>query len=70
MALKIKENYSANFNPVIRKRKRIRFLIIHYTGMKSENAAIKKLTKIQSEVSTHYFIKKSGEVLRLSLIHI
>ena len=33
--------------------------------MKSENAAIKKLTKIQSEVSTHYFIKKSGEVLRM-----
>jgi len=31
--------------------------------MKSEKLAIKKLTKIQSGVSTHYFIKKNGEIV-------
>ncbi len=65
MALKIRENYSPNFNPVIRKRKSIRFLIIHYTGMKSERKAIKRLTDIQSEVGVHYFIKKNGEIIRM-----
>ena len=41
----------------------IKFLIFHYTGMKSEAAAIKKLTNIQSEVASHYLIKKNGEVV-------
>ena len=30
--------------------------------MKSESAALKKLTNIKSEVSSHYFIKKNGEI--------
>ena len=39
-------NYSPNFN----KKKRsnsseVKYLIFHYTGMKSENAAIKRLNK-------------------------
>tara|TARA_Y100000590_G_scaffold433117_1_gene549824 strand:+ start:949 stop:1620 length:672 start_codon:yes stop_codon:yes gene_type:complete len=33
--------------------------------MKSEKVAIKRLTKIQSEVSTHYFVKKNGDILRM-----
>ena len=65
MALKIRENYSPNFDPIVRKRKTIRFLIFHYTGMKSEIKAIKKLTEIQSEVGAHYFIKKNGEIIRM-----
>ena len=31
--------------------------------MKSEKSAIKRLCKIQSEVSTNYFIKRNGEIL-------
>ena len=31
--------------------------------MKKENDAIKKLTKIQSEVSSHYFIKNNGDII-------
>ena len=65
MALKIRENYSPNFDPIVRKRKTIRFLIFHYTGMKSEIKAIKRLTEIQSEVGAHYFIKKNGEIIRM-----
>ena len=33
--------------------------------MKKESAAIKKLTNIQSEVSSHYLIKKNGEIFTL-----
>ncbi len=65
MTLKIREFYSPNFNNRRRKKKFIKFLIFHYTGMKSENEAIKRLTKIQSQVSTHYFIKYNGEILRM-----
>ena len=65
MSLKIRENYSPNFDPRIRKRKDIRFIIIHYTGMKSEKKAIQRLTKIQSEVGVHYFVKKDGDIIRM-----
>jgi len=65
MGLKIRENYSPNFDPIVRKIKNIRFLIFHYTGMKSERKAIERLTKIQSEVGAHYFIKKDGEIIRM-----
>ena len=63
MALKIDLNYSPNFNPIKRNPKQIKFLIFHYTGMKNEIEAIKKLTRIQSEVSSHYFIKNNGEII-------
>ena len=65
MTLKIREIYSPNFDSHRRKSKIIRFLIFHYTGMKKEKEAIQKLTNIQSEVSTHYFIKKNGEIIRM-----
>ena len=33
--------------------------------MKSESAAIKRLTKIQSEVSSHYFVKNNGKIISI-----
>ena len=63
MSIKTTLNYSPNFNPKKRSKKQIKFLVIHYTGMKSEKLAISRLTKIQSEVSSHYFIKKNGEII-------
>ena len=65
MLINISQNYSPNFNKFRRNRKNIKFLVIHYTGMKSEKKALNRLTDIQSEVSSHYFVKKSGKVLRL-----
>ena len=38
---------------------------MHYTGMKSESSAIKRLTNIQSQVSCHYLIKRNGEIISL-----
>ena len=65
MALKTILNYSPNFNSKKRKSKQIKFIIFHYTGMKRELEAIKKLTNIQSEVSSHYLIKNNGSILTL-----
>ena len=63
MSMKIFTNYSPNFNPKKRKTSQIKFLIFHYTGMKKESNAIKKLTNSKSKLSCHYFIKNNGETL-------
>ena len=58
-------NYSPNFDVKKRKSKNIKFIIFHYTGMKKEIEAINRLTSFNSKVSSHYFIKKNGEILSL-----
>ena len=65
MALKTTINYSPNFYPKKRTSKEIKFIIFHYTGMKSESDALNKLTDIQSEVSSHYLIKTNGEIIKI-----
>src|SRR6056300_103504 len=65
MRLKISNNNSLNFSILKRKTKMIKFIMIHYTGMKSENAAIKRLCDDRFRVSAHYFIKKNGEMINL-----
>ena len=62
---KIANNYSPNFNLHKRTKKKIKFIVIHYTGMKSENAAIKRLCDQSKSVSAHYFIKRNGKILNL-----
>ena len=63
MYLKTTINYSPNFNTKKRPKKSIKFLIFHYTGMKSEKGTIKRLTNIQSEVASHYLVKYNGEIV-------
>ncbi|MDB0054523.1 N-acetylmuramoyl-L-alanine amidase, partial [Candidatus Pelagibacter sp.] len=65
MALISEFNYSPNFNPVKRKLNQIKFIIFHYTGMRSESAALKKLTNSKSEVSSHYLVKNDGQIVAL-----
>ena len=65
MASKTTLNYSPNFNPKKRSSKQIKFIIFHYTGMKSESNALKRLIDIQSEVSCHYLIKNNGEIVKM-----
>ena len=60
MSMKRVLNYSPHFGSNKRKSKQIRFLIFHYTGMRKESDAIKRLTNIQSKVSSHYLIKRNG----------
>ena len=65
MWLKISNNYSPNFSIPKRKAKMIKFIVIHYTGMKNENVAIKRLCDENKNVSAHYFIKNNGEIINL-----
>ena len=65
MGLNLTRNYSINFSLPKRSKKLIKFIVIHYTGMKKEISAINRLTNFKSKVSCHYFIKSSGEILTL-----
>ena len=65
MGLNLTRNYSINFSLPKRQKKLIKFIIIHYTGMKSEISAIKKLIKSSSKVSSHYFIKNNGQIISM-----
>ena len=58
-------NYSPNFDTKKRNYRDIKFLIFHYTGMKSEKEAINRLTDYKSKVSCHYFIKVDGTTLNM-----
>lgn len=40
-------------------------IILHYTGMESEEAALTRLCDPASEVSCHYVIRDNGEILQL-----
>ena len=62
---KVSINYSPNFDNKKRSASKVKYLIFHYSGMKSENAAIKRLTNKSSKVSCHYFIKSNGEIIRI-----
>ena len=63
MTIKTSVNYSPNFSTSARNKKKIKYIVYHYTGMRSENKAIKRLTDLNSNVSCHYFIKRSGHII-------
>ena len=62
---KISNKYSPNFGISKRSKSKIKFIIIHYTGMNKELSAIERLCNIEFKVSAHYFIKKNGSILNL-----
>ena len=63
MSIKTSLNYSPNFSTSARNKKKIKYIVYHYTGMRSENKAIKRLTDLNSNVSCHYFIKRNGQII-------
>ena len=58
-------NYSPNFDSKKRKKSKIKYLIFHYTGMKSDKSAIQKLTNEKSKVSCHYYIDQKGQIIKM-----
>ena len=60
---KITNNYSPNFSLPKRTRKKIKYIIIHYTGMKKEASVIQRLCDEKTKVSAHYLIKKNGKII-------
>ena len=58
-------NYSPNFDLKKRHKNKIKYLIYHYTGMKNDKLAIKKLTSFNSNVSCHYYITSTGRIIQM-----
>ena len=56
---------SLNYSIKDRNKKKIKFIVIHYTGMQSERAAIKRLSSKKSEVSCHYLINRKGVIKKI-----
>ena len=65
IGLKMATNYSPNFNFPKRSKKKIKFIIIHYTGMRKESDAIQRLQDPKSNVSSHYVIKNNGKIINM-----
>ena len=62
---KMSTNYSPNFDIQKRSKKNIKYIIYHYTGMKTDNAAIRRLTNFNSKVSCHYYINRKGNLIQM-----
>ena len=65
MIIKVNFFKSPNYSIKNRKIKEINFIVIHYTGMQSVRACIKRLTTSKSKVSTHYLIDRKGETTKM-----
>ena len=63
--MKIVFDYSPNQSFKVRHKKNIKFVIIHYTGMQSEIASLKRLKDPKFKVSSHYLINRKGKIFQL-----
>jgi N-acetylmuramoyl-L-alanine amidase len=63
--MKIKIIKSPNHSIKDRNKKKIKFIVFHYTGMQSERVSIERLTSKKSEVSSHYLIGREGEIVKM-----
>jgi len=60
--------HAADFRPSPNHGARLRpisSLILHYTGMPTAAAALEQLTRVESQVSSHYFVDEDGTILQL-----
>ena len=62
--LEIRERVSPNHGPR-GEPARIDMLVLHYTGMKSAEAAIERLCDPNAKVSAHYVVEENGGIWRL-----
>ena len=63
--MNLKSIKSPNFSKKARNIEKIKFLIIHYTGMQSIRASIDRLTDIKHKVSCHYLIGRNGKIFQM-----
>ena len=63
--MKIISNFSPNHSKKSRLKRDIQFVIIHYTGMQSEIASIKRLKNPKFKVSCHYLINRKGNIIQM-----
>ena len=58
-------NLSPNYSKKARRKKNIKFIIIHYTGMQSTIESIQRLKNPNTKVSCHYLIDKKGVIIQM-----
>ena len=58
---------SPNFD--FKAKRTIKYIIIHYTGMKNQAVAITRLQSKVAKVSCHYLISKSGKIYQMVKDH-
>ena len=63
--MRVIDVFSNNFDKILGKKRRIKFIILHYTGMQSTIESISRLKSQKFKVSCHYLISKNGYVYRL-----
>ena len=63
--MKITYNFSPNCSKKKRLKSKIKFIIIHYTGMQSEIESIKRLKNPKYKVSCHYLINRKGKIIQM-----
>ena len=63
MHLKVTQKPSKNMEKL--KNRRIKYVIIHYTGMRDQKSAIKRLQSKVAKVSCHYLISRGGKVYQM-----
>ena len=63
--MKIKLDLSPNYSKKPRSKKKIKFVIIHYTGMQSEIESINRLKSPKHKVSCHYLINRKGKITQM-----
>ena len=61
--MKFKKIYTSNFDQFLNRN--IKYIIIHYTGMKNQKVAIKRLQSKVAKVSAHYLISKRGTIYQM-----
>ena len=63
--MKIIRINSPCFSKKMRKPSKIKFIIIHYTGMQSKRVSIQRLISKRHKVSCHYLIDRSGKIIQM-----
>ena len=63
--MKLITDLSPNFSKNNRSKLKIKFVIIHYTGMQSEIESLKRLKNSRSKVSCHYLINRNGIIVNM-----
>ena len=64
--IKLLESAFSQMNYSFRKKNKIvKYIVIHYTGMKNLQLAYHKLTNNSSNVSAHYLISRNGTIFNL-----
>ena len=63
--MKITRINSPCFSKRTRKLSKIKFIVIHYTGMQSKRVSIQRLISKKHKVSCHYLIDRSGKIIQM-----